>query len=893
MDGFPGDPLPSGNGVEDGNDDFALNFIISSFINSFEPVAPAGSLIYEQTAIGYLDYSDIDYWFVNLHAGQTLGVTFEGESVYGATVYTYDFGGNYTPLGPHPISASADGSYLVGVTNAVGPYQLHLFLNSAVDVDGFLGTFGDNGDLPQAQDLDPSFISLGGSASRGAVQGNQHYGETIITSEDFEQPVGAWWTLLSDSPSAVVDQGGTAVFGAASLRMDGDPSHLGVDAPAALNEAIWSVDLSGLANSSVYMDFFMAANDEAQQFQGDFNGSFAADGVAISTDGITWHPIFQAPTYFDEALAFASYFIDLGSAASNVGIPLGPDFLIKFQQYSTPSDAGRVRQFDDIRIATFSNDSADSYRFSLQAGDSASIAYEGAGVNAQVNLYDEATQLLTTGLAGATNYDQSIRNFVAPATGTFYVQISGDAGPYSLVVTRNADFEREPNSEAPQAQDISLTKRVLGALQGDDIFDHYTFTANEGDNVELTVSSSALSPFSNLSPRLKLFDPSAALVANDENLDFDGQAGLIYTVPVGAAGLYRVVVEKNSGEGEYVLTVNGATGGSAPFTVTGTAPSSGAALSVFGFQVDFSEPLLQTSVQGDELFVNGTAEFGIYGVDPDTIGFYPYLTNHPDGLYTVTLLAGVLTSISGKPNEEFTATFVLDTAGPRVIESSLHDGDVLLPGPLVASIHFSEALATDGLGPEDVLLVDTLSGTTFSPSDFVYDAETSAVTLTLGSLPEGSYTLTLLSSSTGFRDVAGNYLDGSPSSPLPSGDGAPGGDLAVHFAVDVTSAPLAPLFPFHLAGSRISSTNGSISGVFHASGDIDAYTVDLDPGQTVTARLIPTNPSSVMGQIELADVTGTIATATAGAAGEFVLLQTAPATAGGLYTLRFKSLAGT
>ncbi|MEO2047575.1 MAG: hypothetical protein ABGX16_13500 [Pirellulales bacterium] len=45
--------------------------------------------------------------------------------------------------------------------------------------------------------------------------------------------------------------------------------------------------------------------------------------------------------------------------------------------------------------------------------------------------------------------------------------MSGGNTDYSLVVTRNADFKSEPNdAPAPNAQDISLSGTVLGALAG-------------------------------------------------------------------------------------------------------------------------------------------------------------------------------------------------------------------------------------------------------------------------------------------------------------------------------------------------------------------------------------------------------------------------------------------
>ena len=58
-----------------------------------------------------------------------------------------------------------------------------------------------------------------------------------------------------------------------------------------------------------------------------------------------------------------------------------------------------------------------------------------------------------------------IENFVAPSTGTYYVEVTGDPGvQYSLTVTRSANFDIEPNNTINTAQSLTGTNGVLGAL---------------------------------------------------------------------------------------------------------------------------------------------------------------------------------------------------------------------------------------------------------------------------------------------------------------------------------------------------------------------------------------------------------------------------------------------
>ena len=63
-----------------------------------------------------------------------------------------------------------------------------------------------------------------------------------------------------------------------------------------LNEAIWRVDLSG--QTAATLSFLQAEwRDERDIFHGDFTGHERADGVAISGDGVRWHPVADPP-YF-------------------------------------------------------------------------------------------------------------------------------------------------------------------------------------------------------------------------------------------------------------------------------------------------------------------------------------------------------------------------------------------------------------------------------------------------------------------------------------------------------------------------------------------------------------------------------------------------------------------
>jgi hypothetical protein len=140
---------------------------------------------------------------------------------------------------------------------------------------------------------------------------------------------------------------------------------------------------------------------------------------------------------------------------------------------------------DRVAVRGLTDSDDDFYSFGLTAGQVASLVLTKLDNLGEVGLglFNSAGALLQTGVGGATNVDQVIRNFVAPATGTYFARVSGVVAglEYSLVVTRNADFDLEPNSLALDAQDLSLTGRVLGSVGAADTADQYLVQANPGD----------------------------------------------------------------------------------------------------------------------------------------------------------------------------------------------------------------------------------------------------------------------------------------------------------------------------------------------------------------------------------------------------------------------------
>ncbi|MCA9241234.1 MAG: hypothetical protein KDA37_13585 [Planctomycetales bacterium] len=177
------------------------------------------------------------------------------------------------------------------------------------------------------------------------------------------------------------------------------------------------------------------------------------------------------------------------------------------------------------------------------------------------------------------------------------------------------------------------------------------------------------------------------------------------------------------------------------------------------------------------------------------------------------------------------------TPAPRVLSSSISDGDTVGPGTIVYSAQFSRPLNAGVLDASDVLLVGASTGE--QPIDSLsYNAQTQTLTLTLGVLFEDQYTLTLLSAADAFVGVGGRPLDGeaAPGTSVPSGNRVEGGDFSVHFSADVDVAPLpSPFEPVAPLGSQV--YRYTVHGNVSSTSDLDGFSLAIDPNQDLTLVL--------------------------------------------------------
>ena len=279
-------------------------------------------------------------------------------------------------------------------------------------------------------------------------------------SENFDAgpPLGPQWNTYTSNAGGQIMVTGT--YGTASgpyaLVMDSGSS---TGAYYNLNEAIWTVNLSSVNAPSLNF-FHRDWSDDINNFSTDFSGHFNADGVAISSDAVTWHPIWNAPT----SATWQQYTIDLAAQAATHGITLGADVKIKFQQYDNYTITTDGHAYDQIAI-TSPMTAEDWYKFTIDANESTTLALGASASGVKLELYDSSGALLATGHE-ANNVTQVINNFVATVAGVYYVRVSGNGADYRLVATKNADFDTELNDTQAAAQVLSGTDTALGYLGG-------------------------------------------------------------------------------------------------------------------------------------------------------------------------------------------------------------------------------------------------------------------------------------------------------------------------------------------------------------------------------------------------------------------------------------------
>lgn len=521
---------PFGTSLDGNNDGTAGDAFVSRFTVEPPPpvsILPSGSLIYHQSFPGSIGSAETDQFAIALDANQTLTVIVEGEPGLVPTLNIYDPSSqqvdSVTGTGSSVISSvvplDTAGEWmfeLMGDAGSTGSYQLTWLLNSGMEAEET--GIGDNNSLATAQDINPTALNLGsGQADRLAVIGTLPTSDGIPVYEDgFESgSLGSQWTTSSTATGQIQVTGlhGTA-SGNFALIMDST-----TDSSYSRNEAIWTVDLSGVTSPSLIFDH-AEFNDEEDALPATFTDSVDGDGVSISDDGVNWYRVFDPASQTTGVWNHIN--IDLEDAANNAGMTLGPNFQIKFQQYDNFSLTTDGRGFDNISINEPGTE-ADWYSFELQDGQTATVAatkYQGPG-SVLVELFDSSGSPVQTG-GIADNVDSFIGQFVDPTTNgvadSWYLRVSGQDASYSLLATRNAEFDLEPNDPGT-AQNIEGLAGVLGYVS--------TFSEQSGEPDDYNDGD----VLDNVIPGVTLSNPVGGTTVNAATATFGAPTGTLVFSP--------------------------------------------------------------------------------------------------------------------------------------------------------------------------------------------------------------------------------------------------------------------------------------------------------------------------------------------------------------------------
>jgi hypothetical protein len=481
---------------------------------------------------------------------------------------------------------------------------------------------------------------------------------------------------------------------------------------------------------------------------------------------------------------------------------------------------------------------SDMYHVSLTAGQALSVMYTGDG---EIELLDGTGQLITNGVEPERRSTARLVNIISPDNGSYYIRVHSTTYSYELVLARGGLVDPWINPEAPS--DLTPYGLAIGSLHNTIDIDTFNFRVNAAD--ELTVFTTTpdiepSAPHDAPDTYLELYGPDGLLQA-ESGAGGEGLNAMI-SHTASQAGIYTLrVYSDNDTIGGYVLFVDGNTGEAPPLQVFASNLSDGDLISYSPetITLDFSAPIMLNSVTPLGLTVNGITADSVTIVDSDTITF-----NLPSGLadgsYDIQLAAGTLWSLDNQPNEAYAFQVAVDTTAPRIVSSSIQQGDILTLGPHTLILRFDEPLDDQLLLDKKGVFGGTLSGGTLSIDELAYDPDTYVFFVNFNVLEEGQYKITTDSY---IRDLAGNLLDGeAPPGTLPpevSGDGLPGGQFVLMFDVDRSNVETVSDFNSAVSIRTLGSSTGPIKGYINNADDTDPYRLDLQAGQMVTVVLEP------------------------------------------------------
>ena len=391
-------------------------------------VKPFGSLIYEGSVDGTVPASATQSFTLSVDASQTITVDVLPAVSLQATIELRDPSNNLIGSATagavgqeallQTVPASSAGTYTItigGANNTTGTFHVRAALNAMFEFEAHGGPSDD--DLATAQDLASSAIALRPASDRMAVLGDfdgNEYSLIVTRNANFE---------LESNDTAAISQplgGSGVVLGAIGNGVAG-------------SDADW-YSFSVNAGDNLVLDT-TTPSDGPGEFPNTLNphielydpsANLVATGTALA-DGRN-----ESLSY--TALVSGTYLGRVTGESGTTG-----EYVLQVQGATGLSQASVHETVARLNVGLLDGTAAatDVYSFTLQAGQSATLAFKSACVQGAVQLQDGAGNVLATGVSGAQNVDVLIENFVATASGTYYAVITGvpETETTSLLVT--------------------------------------------------------------------------------------------------------------------------------------------------------------------------------------------------------------------------------------------------------------------------------------------------------------------------------------------------------------------------------------------------------------------------------------------------------------------------
>ncbi len=446
--------------------------------------APLGSLVYDPSITGVIaPAGDTDSFTLAIDPNQVISVTVTPAAGSGLqpTVVLLDPAGNVratnAAAGPGksvilqtvPTVGTTTGTYTVrvgGVGGTVGGFTLQVILNALAEAENHDGA--SNTTFTTAENINGSFISLGGAASRGAVLGRTgpETGGAASLVQDFESGAGGF-TINNNT----IGTGANAGLWHLSTRRGSQTGHSPVTSFYYGSETGGTYETGARNGGSITSPVISLPAGASQLsfnyvLQTEGNGSYDRAQVQISTNNFA--------TFTTLLTSTSSASLPLSStwraATASLAAFAGQNVQIRwiFDTIDSSFNGYEGWYVDDVAIQPPPPPPADYYAFTLAAGDTATVALEALPAGTlSLTLLDPSGAAVALGAGGPTNVDRVIQNFRATTSGLYRALVTASTTvDYNLVVTRNAAFDTEGNDTFATAQDVTGTQGVLGHSGG-------------------------------------------------------------------------------------------------------------------------------------------------------------------------------------------------------------------------------------------------------------------------------------------------------------------------------------------------------------------------------------------------------------------------------------------